>query len=237
MAHVVEMPKLTDTMEEGILVRWQKNEGDEVTPGTALGEVETDKATMEFEAYDRGVLLKILVPAGAGVPPGAPIAIIGYIQYTVKVTGLPTHGFFQYTLYSPNGQVMGDATFTSADLLGFRGTYSTVEQTSPTIQGVFQYGGFRIVAKWRTSLDAWTSASRTVDWMQAIGTTQPSAVNPTAYFGGTKQYGAFDGPTTPGILEGTGTDLSFMQQRFPASSGFRIYWLIGGYAVGQDLAI
>jgi pyruvate dehydrogenase E2 component (dihydrolipoamide acetyltransferase) len=77
MAFVVEMPKLTDTMEEGVLVRWQKREGEAVEPGDVLGEVETDKATMEFEAYDRGVLLKHLISEGQAVPPGAPIAIIG----------------------------------------------------------------------------------------------------------------------------------------------------------------
>jgi pyruvate dehydrogenase E2 component (dihydrolipoamide acetyltransferase) len=77
MAILVEMPKLTDTMEEGVLVRWQKNEGDMVVPGDVLGEVETDKATMELEAYDRGVLLKRLIEEGQAVPPGAPIAVLG----------------------------------------------------------------------------------------------------------------------------------------------------------------
>jgi len=77
MAVVVEMPKLTDTMEEGVVVRWTKKVGEKVEPGDVLAEIETDKATMEYEAVDRGVLLKTLVTEGSGVAPGTPIAIIG----------------------------------------------------------------------------------------------------------------------------------------------------------------
>jgi pyruvate dehydrogenase E2 component (dihydrolipoamide acetyltransferase) len=77
MAIVVEMPRLTDTMDEGVLVSWRKNEGDSVAVDDVLGEVETDKATMELAAFDRGVMLKQLIHAGDSVPPGAPIAILG----------------------------------------------------------------------------------------------------------------------------------------------------------------
>jgi len=77
MAIVVEMPKLTDTMEEGVVVRWTKKVGEKVEPGEVLAEIETDKATMEYEAVDRGVLLRTLVAEGSGVSPGTPIAIIG----------------------------------------------------------------------------------------------------------------------------------------------------------------
>jgi pyruvate dehydrogenase E2 component (dihydrolipoyllysine-residue acetyltransferase) len=77
MAVVVEMPKLTDTMEEGVIVRWSKKVGERVEPGEVLAEIETDKATMEYEAVDRGVLLKTLVAEGSGVTPGTPIAVIG----------------------------------------------------------------------------------------------------------------------------------------------------------------
>lgn len=72
----VIMPRLSDTMEEGVLSQWLKSEGDEVKVGDILGEVETDKATMELEAYDEGVLERLLVPEGATVPIGEPIAII-----------------------------------------------------------------------------------------------------------------------------------------------------------------
>src|SRR5215204_2019173 len=77
MATQVVMPKLSPTMEEGQLSRWLKNEGDKVGVGEPLAEIDTDKATMEAQALATGVLRKILVPAGATVPLGAIIAIIG----------------------------------------------------------------------------------------------------------------------------------------------------------------
>jgi pyruvate dehydrogenase E2 component (dihydrolipoamide acetyltransferase) len=77
MAKIIGLPKLSPTMEEGTLVEWIKNEGDPVEVDDLLAEVETDKATMEFRSFDRGVLLKILVPAGETLEPDAPVAIIG----------------------------------------------------------------------------------------------------------------------------------------------------------------
>jgi pyruvate dehydrogenase E2 component (dihydrolipoamide acetyltransferase) len=77
MAQVVEMPKLSDTMTEGVLRKWHRKEGDKVAPGDLLAEVETDKATMDYESFDQGVLLKLLVKDGETVPVGGPIAIIG----------------------------------------------------------------------------------------------------------------------------------------------------------------
>lgn len=71
------MPKLSDTMTVGTLVNWLKKEGDPVSPGDMLAEVETDKATMEIENFEEGVLLKQYVKAGDQVPIGAPIAAIG----------------------------------------------------------------------------------------------------------------------------------------------------------------
>jgi pyruvate dehydrogenase E2 component (dihydrolipoamide acetyltransferase) len=73
----VLMPRLSDTMTEGVIGQWVKQEGDEVRRGDVLAEIETDKATMELEAYDNGVLTKVLVPAGETVPIGRPIALIG----------------------------------------------------------------------------------------------------------------------------------------------------------------
>jgi pyruvate dehydrogenase E2 component (dihydrolipoamide acetyltransferase) len=77
MATQVVMPKLSPTMEEGQLARWLKNEGDSVSVGEPLAEIDTDKATMEAQALTTGVLRKILVQAGATVPLGQVIAIIG----------------------------------------------------------------------------------------------------------------------------------------------------------------
>ena len=76
MAEVIRMPRLSDTMEEGNIVGWQKSVGDKVAPGDILAEVETDKATMELESFNDGVLLHIGVPEGP-VPVEGVIAIIG----------------------------------------------------------------------------------------------------------------------------------------------------------------
>ncbi|HTX18692.1 MAG TPA: pyruvate dehydrogenase complex dihydrolipoamide acetyltransferase [Bacteroidota bacterium] len=77
MATKIAMPKLSDTMEEGIILKWIKKEGDAVKQGEIIAEVQTDKADMELEAYDTGVLRKIFVPEGKGAAVGKPIAIIG----------------------------------------------------------------------------------------------------------------------------------------------------------------
>jgi pyruvate dehydrogenase E1 component beta subunit len=77
MAIELKMPALSPTMEEGTLAKWLVKEGDEVRSGDILAEIETDKATMEFEAVDEGTISKILVPEGTdGVKVGAPIALL-----------------------------------------------------------------------------------------------------------------------------------------------------------------
>ena len=77
MAIKIEMPKLSDTMEEGVISKWNVNEGDEVTAGDIIAEVETDKATMDVEVFDAGTILKIVPGEGDAVPLGGLIAIIG----------------------------------------------------------------------------------------------------------------------------------------------------------------
>ncbi|MBA3668964.1 MAG: pyruvate dehydrogenase complex dihydrolipoamide acetyltransferase [Sphingomonas sp.] len=77
MSIELKMPALSPTMEEGTLAKWLVKEGDKVVSGDILAEIETDKATMEFEAVDEGTIAKILVPEGSdGVKVGAPIAIL-----------------------------------------------------------------------------------------------------------------------------------------------------------------
>ncbi len=77
MATEILMPALSPTMEEGTLSKWLKREGDEIKSGDIIAEIETDKATMEFEAVDEGILGKILVPEGsAGVKVNTPIAVL-----------------------------------------------------------------------------------------------------------------------------------------------------------------
>jgi pyruvate dehydrogenase E2 component (dihydrolipoamide acetyltransferase) len=77
MAEVVTMPRLSDTMEEGTVAKWLKKVGDKVEEGEILAEIETDKATMEFESFYNGTLLHIGIPEGDGAPVDALLAIIG----------------------------------------------------------------------------------------------------------------------------------------------------------------
>jgi pyruvate dehydrogenase E2 component (dihydrolipoamide acetyltransferase) len=77
MAEIIRMPKMSDTMTEGVIVSWLKQVGDDIKPGDILAEVETDKATMELENYVKGTLLHIGIPAGGTVPVDAIIAIVG----------------------------------------------------------------------------------------------------------------------------------------------------------------
>ena len=77
MAEVIRMPKMSDTMTEGVIVSWLKQVGDDIKSGDILAEVETDKATMELENFVKGTLLHIGIPAGGSVPVDALIAIVG----------------------------------------------------------------------------------------------------------------------------------------------------------------
>lgn len=77
MAEIIEMPKLSDTMTTGTLVKWLKQEGDAVSSGDMIAEVETDKATMEVETFEDGVLLKHYIGEGDSIEVGGPICAIG----------------------------------------------------------------------------------------------------------------------------------------------------------------
>lgn len=84
MAEIVYMPKLSDTMTEGVVAEWHKKVGDEISSGELLAEIETDKATMEFESFYDGVLLHIGVDKGQTAPVNAVLAIIGEKGEDVK---------------------------------------------------------------------------------------------------------------------------------------------------------
>lgn len=77
MATIIDMPKLSDTMTVGTLVKWLKNEGDPLSSGMMIAEIETDKATMELECFEAGTLLKQVAKVGDQIAVGAPICVIG----------------------------------------------------------------------------------------------------------------------------------------------------------------
>jgi pyruvate dehydrogenase E2 component (dihydrolipoamide acetyltransferase) len=84
MSIVIEMPKLSDTMSVGTVVKWYKSVGESVVNGDILAEIETDKATMELENFDDGVLLKLLAVEGDEVEIGKPLAVIGELGEDVS---------------------------------------------------------------------------------------------------------------------------------------------------------
>ncbi|HKL35474.1 MAG TPA: biotin/lipoyl-containing protein, partial [Salegentibacter sp.] len=77
MAEVINMPRLSDTMEEGVVAKWLKQKGDKIEEGDILAEIETDKATMEFESFYEGTLLHIGIEEGETAPVDTLLAIIG----------------------------------------------------------------------------------------------------------------------------------------------------------------
>ena len=77
MAEVVRMPKMSDTMTEGVIAKWHKKVGDKVSTGDLIAEVETDKATMDFESFQEGTVLYIGAEEGSAVPVDSVIAVLG----------------------------------------------------------------------------------------------------------------------------------------------------------------
>ncbi|MDV3129871.1 2-oxo acid dehydrogenase subunit E2 [Mycobacterium sp. 21AC1] len=86
----ITMPRLSDTMEDGVIIAWHKNVGDRVERGEVLAEIETDKAIMELEAYDDGILERMLAGEGERVPIGIPIAVIGDGSGTSSAPPVPS---------------------------------------------------------------------------------------------------------------------------------------------------
>jgi pyruvate dehydrogenase E2 component (dihydrolipoamide acetyltransferase) len=84
MAEIVRMPKLSDTMTEGVVAEWHKGVGDSIESGELLADIETDKATMEFESFQEGVLLHIGVEKGQTAPVDSILAILGQKGEDVK---------------------------------------------------------------------------------------------------------------------------------------------------------
>ena len=96
MAEVVRMPKLSDTMTEGVIAKWHKKVGDKVKSGELLADIETDKATMEFESFNAGTLLFIGIQEGESAPVDSVLAIIG--PAGTDITGIAEN-------YSKGGEV------------------------------------------------------------------------------------------------------------------------------------
>ena len=77
MAEIVRMPKMSDTMVEGVVAKWHKKVGDTVKSGELMAEIETDKATMDYESFNTGTVLYLGVPEGKAVKVNDVLAIVG----------------------------------------------------------------------------------------------------------------------------------------------------------------
>src|SRR5260370_636965 len=135
----VVMPKLSPTMEEGQLARWLKKEGDKVSIGEPLAEIDTDKATMEMQALASGVLRKIIVQEGESVPLGQMIGIIG--EPDEDISGmLAKAGAVKPTPPSTNDAGNGTATQTTTapavSQAGVADNQVTAQKESPVGQGL-----------------------------------------------------------------------------------------------------
>jgi pyruvate dehydrogenase E2 component (dihydrolipoamide acetyltransferase) len=110
MAKPIKMPKLSDQMTEGKLAEWMKKEGDEIKAGDVVAQVETEKATLDVEAFDAGVLIGITVKAGETVPVGRPIAWIGARGEKVPQAETATAGDDAAKQARTGGEVSHDST-------------------------------------------------------------------------------------------------------------------------------
>jgi pyruvate dehydrogenase E2 component (dihydrolipoamide acetyltransferase) len=131
----VNMPRLSDTMQEGTITRWLKKPGDEVKKGEVVAEVETDKANMEIESFSSGILEQILVPEGGTVPIGQPIAILGTganVQTAAKSTAVAQQQAPARAVTSPASSAPALPTVQSNGLHGLEnGSETTMIKASP----------------------------------------------------------------------------------------------------------
>ncbi|MSU19626.1 MAG: 2-oxo acid dehydrogenase subunit E2 [Lacunisphaera sp.] len=118
MADLIDMPKLSDTMSVGTLIKWLKKEGDAVQAGDMLAEIETDKATMELETFFTGTLIKIYAEAGSQIAIGAPLCAIGKPGEAAPVVTAPAPVAAPVPVPAPTlATVPSAASQTSADRL------------------------------------------------------------------------------------------------------------------------
>ena len=113
MASRVVMPKLSDTMEEGRILRWLRKEGDPIETGQALAEVETDKATVEMEAYTNGTIRKLIAAEGQFAKVGQLIGIIGAADEDISSL-LPVAGAAEVAAATPAAPAAGSSDETSS---------------------------------------------------------------------------------------------------------------------------
>lgn len=157
MATYIEMPKLSDTMTEGTLIKWLVAEGDTVTPGDAIAEIETDKATMEMEAFDGGTLGKIYVEEGSKVALGTALGVL--VEGDEEIPDAPA----ETTADAP----AVDTEDASAEDAASGGGASSSEPAAPAAAGVATTSGGRVKA---SPLARKVAEKKGIDISQVVGT-------------------------------------------------------------------
>jgi pyruvate dehydrogenase E2 component (dihydrolipoamide acetyltransferase) len=162
MAEIIKMPRLSDTMEEGVVAKWLKQVGDRVEEGDILAEIETDKATMEFESFYEGTLLHIGIQEGEGAPVDALLAIVG--EEGEDISALLSGGGAEDSAAQPSPAVEEDFSAEEEDSLN-----AALEQatTAPAAGGGEIPEGVEIVKMPRLSdtMEEGTVAS----WLKKVG--------------------------------------------------------------------
>ena len=161
MAIAVEMPKMSDTMEEGVLVAWLAEEGASVSAGDVIAQVETDKATMDLEVYDDGVLLKRVVGEGDSVPIGALIAVLGSEgESPDDVLGnYAGDGASASAEVEPAAPAADEGNAAPAGLDGIAATADAIDAPAPSAQPLSGDGSASSVAPVAAASDARVKAS------------------------------------------------------------------------------
>ncbi|MBS1523636.1 MAG: 2-oxo acid dehydrogenase subunit E2 [Bacteroidetes bacterium] len=225
MAEVVKMPKMSDTMTEGVLAKWHKKVGDQVKSGDVLAEVETDKATMDFESFQDGTLLYIGVEEGKAVPVDTVIAVLGKAgeDYKQALEGSSGSGSSSQAPATPAEEKPATATATAApekaapkvDTSNIPATVIRMPLLSDTMtEGVIQKWNFKVGDKVKAD-DSLADVETDKATMEVVG-----------YEAGTLLYiGVKEGEAAPvngiiAIVGKEGTDITpLLQNDGQGSSG------------------
>ncbi len=146
MASIIEMPKLSDTMSVGTVVKWHKKKGDNVVNGDVLAEIETDKATMELENFDDGVLLEIYVQEGSEAPIGSPLAAVGEADEDIPVvsSNTPPESDLEITSVEGTADIDEETKLSSTEAIQEKVTQESI--STPTPESISSQSVARILA-------------------------------------------------------------------------------------------
>ncbi|WP_299315128.1 pyruvate dehydrogenase complex dihydrolipoamide acetyltransferase [uncultured Aquimarina sp.] len=208
MATVINMPRLSDTMEEGVVAKWLVNKGDKISEGDILAEIETDKATMEFESFYEGVLLHIGIEEGETAPVDQLLAIIGE-------EGEDISGLLNGNAEAPKEEKVEESASNSAGAATIPEGVEVI--TMPRLSDTMEEG---TVASWLKKVGDTVEEG---DILAEIETDKATMEFESFYNGTLLYIGIEEGQTAPvdvllAIIGPAGTDVSGLKDGVPAAS-------------------